>query len=448
MSKTTLQKFKKQSSGYIKHIRQLILISSMVMIYLTVSAQDAWIKKATFAGNARSGATGFSIGKNGYIGTGFDENQEYRKDFWQYDAQHNSWTQKADFGGAARYDAIGFSIGAKGYIGTGFGNLTYYNDFWEYDAVGNTWTQKASFGGSPRRGATAFSFSNRGYVGTGIDANFNYKKDFWSYNPANNTWMQKADFAGTGRWGAVGFIIGKKGYLGTGLDATFTPRKDFWEYKPGANSWTQKADFGGSERFAAVSWSIDTKGYIGTGNTSETYQKDFWEYDPINDNWEQQPDFGGPPREEAVGFSISNKGFVGTGFSFTSTSIYYKDWWQFTPAGILSPFKNAPDSSLLNRTITDKESVAGLLKEGDQEMIVSLIYPNPVQNRLMIVWSPTAPCTVRIYDLLGKMMDVPTTFLHSESEINTAALPEGCYFLQIINNKTGNIEVHKFVKQE
>ena len=41
------------------------------------------------------------------------------KDFWEYDPTANTWTQKADFGGTARKNAVGFSIGTKGYIGTG-----------------------------------------------------------------------------------------------------------------------------------------------------------------------------------------------------------------------------------------------------------------------------------------------------------------------------------------
>jgi len=48
-------------------------------------------------------------------------------------AAANTWTQKTDFGGTVRQGAVGFSIGSKGYIGTGYdGNYSYYKDFWEY----------------------------------------------------------------------------------------------------------------------------------------------------------------------------------------------------------------------------------------------------------------------------------------------------------------------------
>jgi N-acetylneuraminic acid mutarotase len=135
MTNTTLQNIKNFSSSSLLNRKLLVLLMVSVVISLTGSAQNTWIKKAPFGGVARQGATGFSIGKKGYIGTGFDQNQAYRKDFWQYNSENNTWTQKADFGGAERYDATGFSIGKKGYIGTGFGNGAYYQDFWEYDPI-------------------------------------------------------------------------------------------------------------------------------------------------------------------------------------------------------------------------------------------------------------------------------------------------------------------------
>ena len=65
-------------------------------------------------------------------------------DFWEYDPATDTWTQKADFEGVGRGFAVGFSIGSNGYIGTGLlGNLNYggpsSKDFWEYDP-GNSCT--------------------------------------------------------------------------------------------------------------------------------------------------------------------------------------------------------------------------------------------------------------------------------------------------------------------
>jgi hypothetical protein len=46
------------------------------------------------------------------------------------------------------------------------------------------------------------------------------------------------------------------------------------------------------------------------------------------------------------------------------------------------------------------------------------------------------------------MISLPTTIQNTQAQINTNALPDGFYTLQITNNKTGNSEVRKFVKQE
>ena len=97
-----------------------------------------WTQKADFGGAGRESAVGFSIGTKGYIGTGMSVfatapfTLTYYKDFWEYNPTADIWTQKADFGGTARESAVGFSIGTNGYIGTG-GDPSYTKDFWEYD---------------------------------------------------------------------------------------------------------------------------------------------------------------------------------------------------------------------------------------------------------------------------------------------------------------------------
>jgi N-acetylneuraminic acid mutarotase len=297
-------------------------------------ATNAWTKKADFGGMARYQATGFNIASKGYIGTGnsFDDNGYHiYKDFWEYNPATNAWTQKADFGGGERSGATAFSIGSKGYIGTG----SYGTDFWEYDPATNAWTQKADFGGSGTSGATGFSIGTKGYIVTGY-VQVGYKNNFWEYDPATNAWTQKANFGGTQRIGATSFSIGSKGYIGTGYDFEGY-KNDFWEYDPTTNAWTQKADFGGTARADATGFSIGSKGYIGTGETGQIYYQDgtsdFWEYDPITNAWTQKAYFGGEGRYSATGFSIGNKGYIGTGYSWDDNGDYiYNDFWEYNPA--------------------------------------------------------------------------------------------------------------------
>ncbi|MEO6166214.1 MAG: hypothetical protein ABIO46_02705, partial [Chitinophagales bacterium] len=331
----------------------ILLIAVLIAAGLTNSqAQDTWTQKANFGGDARRGATGFSIGDKGYIGTGYKQTGEiygiFLKDFWEYDSSNNTWTQKADFGGAARTGAVSFSIGGKGYIGTGgsvnmFGqNSVQYKDFWEYDPATNNWLQKADFGGAARTGATSFSINGKGYIGTGgsndaSGGNSMLYKDFWEYDTASNTWTQKADFGGVGRNFAASFTINGKGYIGTGgtgnpCSSGGNALKDFYEYNPANNTWMQKADFGGIVRYHATGFSIGSKGYMGTGNSCTIEEMgDMWEYTPASNSWTQNWDLGGPGRYWAVSFTINCKGYIATGGYFDSPGTYgaYNDFWEW-----------------------------------------------------------------------------------------------------------------------
>ncbi|HYV90243.1 MAG TPA: hypothetical protein VE978_00600 [Chitinophagales bacterium] len=45
------------------------------------------------------------------------------------------------------------------------------------------------------------------------------------------------------------------------------------------------------------------------------------------------------------------------------------------------------------------------------------------------------------------MFALPTTFINTQAQLNTTNSADGFYTLQITNNKTGESEVGKFVKQ-
>ena len=81
----------------------------------------------------------------------------------------NTWTQKANFGGFGRWLAVGFSIGHKGFIGTGQDlNNNYRKDFWEYDTSTNTWSQKADFGVLRDTGLLDSALERMGISGPGM----------------------------------------------------------------------------------------------------------------------------------------------------------------------------------------------------------------------------------------------------------------------------------------
>lgn len=299
------------------------------------ACSNTWNQKANVGNISRQFAVGFSIGTKGYIGTGSipNNNNVDSSDFWEYDSQTNTWTQIADFIGPARKYAVGFSIGSNGYVGTGnSGWSQYHNDFYMYDSVANAWSQKASFPGLVRAAAVGFSIGSKGYIGLGHNGYLNsVYNDFWEFDPGlpgtPGAWSQKQSFSGPSRANAVGFSVGNKGYVGTGYISPGTYLNDFWEFDPnnGPNgTWSQKADFDGVPRLSATGFSIGSNGYIGTGrDSSGTLLSDFWEYDPITNSWNEKADFVGAPRGYAVGFSIGNNGYLGTGLTEQS------DFWQY-----------------------------------------------------------------------------------------------------------------------
>src|SRR4030095_2776220 len=78
-----------------------------------------------------------------------------------------------------------------------------------------------------------------------------------------------------------------------------------------------------------------------------------------------------------------------------------------------------------------------------------LIFPNPVQTQLSIsLTTPSNKVSIRVFDLQGRMIALPTTFTSIQVQLNTEKLRGGFYTIQIINNETGKYEVGKFVKAE
>ena len=193
---------------------------------------NAWTQKAAFIGQPRQSAVGVSIGSKGYIGLGANGTTFYI-DFNEYDPSTDSWTAKALFAnnvaGAGRTKAVAFSVGSRAYVGMGFNNNNVYtNDMWQFDLATNTWTAKTGFPGAARSGAVAFGMGARGYVGTGGNASTNYN-DFYEFDPGGDIWIQRGNFPGSARKMGVAFAIGSKGYFATGLSGS-TYSKDLYEY--------------------------------------------------------------------------------------------------------------------------------------------------------------------------------------------------------------------------
>ncbi|CAN5439506.1 hypothetical protein BH10BAC1_BH10BAC1_06420 [soil metagenome] len=385
-----------------KITRSIILLISSILLFTSNSlSQGVWTKKADCPIGISNRCVGFSIGTNGYIGTGQDSTYASSKSFWEYEPATDSWTQKADFDGSARHGAVGFSIGSKGYIGTGLSGSTFLNDFWEYDPSLNSWTTKANLPGPPRIYGTGFSILNKGYIGNGdTTASGDFTNDFWEYDPIVDTWTALS-FPGIGRGPGVGFSIGSMGYFGTGNGGAIDfPQSDFWKFDPSTNSWSQLANIP-IPKCGAAGFSLFGKGYIGTGADSLSLafplsSRDFWEYDPSLNTWTQKADFGGTARSHAVAFSIGSIGYMGSGDNT-------KDFWAYDPNALgLNELQNTPQIS---------------------------VYPNPSSGQFNFNGLEKGN-KIEVFDMTGKLIFEGRATSDFET-INISENAKGIYFYRI-----------------
>ena len=175
----------------------------------------------------------------------------------------------------ARRSATAFSIGSQGFVGTGFdGNEQ--GDVWGYDPTSDTWTRKADFGGDTRVGATSLVIDNTAYVGMGSQQSIN-QADFWQYNSATNIGTKRQNLPNSSHVGSygVGFTIDRMGYFVTGSGG-----RAVWSYNPSSDTWTQKGPFEGTQRTRAVGFSLGSKGYVTMGLNGNNRFDDLWEFNP------------------------------------------------------------------------------------------------------------------------------------------------------------------------
>lgn len=252
-------------------------------------ANDTWTQMADFGGTARYAASYFVIDRFGYVGLGADQyigGYHFTDDFWKYDPTLNSWTQVADFGGNARYAAPAFSIGVNGYVGTGYDQVTpNYQDFWQYNALTDTWMQKANYPGGACEEGVGFAAASYGYFGTGW--NSSAKSDFYKYDPIADTWSQIASFPYTLTSGTA-FVIGNTAYVGLGSTSypAINFKKQWWTYDIISNTWLAFADLGTTGRYNSISFAIGEIGYAGLGGVTNWSQEtnDFWSWENVGTN--------------------------------------------------------------------------------------------------------------------------------------------------------------------
>jgi hypothetical protein len=337
-------------------------------------------------------------------------------------------------------------------------------DYWivKLDASGNLVWQK-TFGGEGDD--VAFSIQqtiDNGYIVAGISYSFNGNVS--GNHGGGDYWVIKLDTAGNLVWQKSfggskedkansvrqtsdgGYIVAGRSKSNDGDVSGNHGKDDAWIIRldtDGNLQW-QKSFGGSSDDMANSVMQTIEGGYIVAGGTASKNGDVLGNYDngdcwiiklDTNGNLQWQKPLGGSEEDNSNSIQQTvDGGFVIAGWSASidgdvSVNHGEVDYWIV---------KLAAD------TFTAIQSISNIS--------ISL-YPNPVQNELTIrMTSLEGEITISVYDLQGKMIELPTTLLgefeqNRQAQINTAALANGFYTLQI-TNKNGLSEVLKFVKQE
>lgn len=303
-----------------------------------------WKRIADFPSNARAGATSFTIGNYGYVGSGTKSGNLAPSDFFRYDAATDTWTGIPNYsyfgsGGSGSYIGLTcFVISDEAYVGMGtIGSDWYQNGFSKYSPAGNSWINTTDCGENDGLfGAMGYALDGKGYVTSGRNYQGRGDTKVLEFDPATNQWTRKADFPGPPRQGASGFVLAGKAYLTTGYNNSNSTIKDLWRYDATSNQWTQLTALPGTGRWEATGFALGGKGYIiGGSSTNDPYasrMKDVWRYDPTTNQWTRLGDFPGYARYSATSFVVGNKAYIGTGIGGPSNTPFLKDFWEYDPS--------------------------------------------------------------------------------------------------------------------
>ena len=306
-------------------MKKIITISFLLASFSGFCDKYVWNQKTGYPGVGRHRASGISIGQKAYYGLGHVSSGTAAdigfQDWWEFDPATNSWTQKADYPHWS-HGATGFTIGNKGYMGSGTSedaSVLPCNDFYEFDPVANTWTAIAN---CPLNGDghVSFTINGIGYLGLGYSG-----ASLYAYNPITNMWVTKTS-AMPGGWYGSAFVINDKAYYIPSYSNTL------YEYNPATNSVITKAPFIGIARIAGAAFSVRGQGYFGLGTLafdSPDDLKDFYFYDPITNVWDTiLKSFPGVRRHFVPCVTIGDNAYFGTGTNGTNLADFWCYEWK------------------------------------------------------------------------------------------------------------------------
>jgi len=252
-----------------------------------IYGQGAWIKKMSLKESPWMSGVTFVLNNKIYLACGRTETNKYSNACWEYDPAFDAWVQKADFPSDYRSGAVGFASNNFGFVGLGWNGKDFFPDFYKYDPTLNIWSALPNSPNQPsvRYGAFSFVLNNKAYVGCGFSGN--YHSDVYCLDLTEFTWTLKRNFKYQAH-SLASFVSEGQAFLGTGYTSEGTQAKNFYKYNESADEWLEIAAFPGIGRYLAVAFSTSDGGYVGLGVSRgyfSTVYTDIYHYDKQNNSW-------------------------------------------------------------------------------------------------------------------------------------------------------------------
>jgi len=193
---------------------------------------DTWKQEASFPGKATNDLFSVVIDDCIYTTEGYTDSQ-FKPDTYKYNPKTNEWTRLKDCP-VKRTGTAGFAIGKNLYVGTGY-DIERYKDFYCYHTETDTWSRVADLP-KVRVLSKGIFINGQGYIllGRYWNGSLNGGKllsDVVKYDPLTNKWSNCGDFPGGGRQNMVAFTLNGKGYIVGGED-DLERKSDVWTFQP------------------------------------------------------------------------------------------------------------------------------------------------------------------------------------------------------------------------
>ena len=373
------------------------------------SQKLSWEKLNDFPGLPFDDGISFTYQNQVYVTGGLNSGFYIAPDIWQFDPDSETWNNRGFINYTPRQYASGFYWNDHFCIAGGKAGSTL-QDCQCMGSNPNLWTPFPFPFGPARKQQVSGNVEERIFFGLGSNGSSCFN-DWWEFSLPDSTWLKKPAFPGEPRKEAVLSNWGKVVFVGLGIDSSEKIGfHDWYSYEPNSAIWQRKSDFPGKNIQYGNAFSFaDGIVVLGGMDPNRVFYNEAYFYKPYLDEWIELGELPFSPRKGMNAVSMGN-------------SIYLI-------SGIDSSYHRTPE--VWKGKFTPSES--GLH-----------VFPNPVQNELVIQGSTNMNATIRLWNLSGEKIQEWQISKVSWSQLDISFIESGFYLLEI--EKEDGKTIQKLIK--